>query len=156
MLCQSKSRTLVKNNKQRRGCRSMGQTFTLKSGDLKFTAVEQGEGPLVLCLLGSLTATTRFVISCLSWRLTAIARSQSAFEATSPALNPQTATTHSSRLPTTSLPLSISWARTRHTSLAMIGSRDYLHGGCRSTRAFPQPYDNGRASFWPLCERGVL
>ena len=30
----------------------MGQTFTLKSGDLKFTAVEQGEGPLVLCLHG--------------------------------------------------------------------------------------------------------
>ena len=30
----------------------MEQTFTLKSGDLKFTAVEQGEGPLVLCLHG--------------------------------------------------------------------------------------------------------
>ena len=30
----------------------MGQTFTLKSGDLEFTAVEQGEGPLVLCLHG--------------------------------------------------------------------------------------------------------
>ena len=30
----------------------MGQTFTLKSGDLRFTAVEQGEGPLVLCLHG--------------------------------------------------------------------------------------------------------
>ena len=44
----------------------MGQTFTLKSGDLEFTAVEQGEGPLVLCLHGFLTATTRFVISCLS------------------------------------------------------------------------------------------
>jgi len=30
----------------------MGRTFTLKSGDLSFTAVEQGEGPLVLCLHG--------------------------------------------------------------------------------------------------------
>ena len=30
----------------------MGETFTLKSGDLRFTAVEQGEGPLVLCLHG--------------------------------------------------------------------------------------------------------
>ena len=30
----------------------MGQTFTLKSGDLRFTAVEQGEGPLALCLHG--------------------------------------------------------------------------------------------------------
>lgn len=30
----------------------MGRTFTLKSGDLRFTALEQGEGPLVLCLHG--------------------------------------------------------------------------------------------------------
>ena len=30
----------------------MGQTFTLQSGDLRFTAVEHGEGPLVLCLHG--------------------------------------------------------------------------------------------------------
>jgi pimeloyl-ACP methyl ester carboxylesterase len=30
----------------------MRRTFTLKSGDLRFTAVEQGEGPLVLCLHG--------------------------------------------------------------------------------------------------------
>ena len=30
----------------------MGETFTLKSGDLRVTAVEQGEGPLVLCLHG--------------------------------------------------------------------------------------------------------
>jgi len=30
----------------------MGRIATLKSGDLKFTAIEQGEGPLVLCLHG--------------------------------------------------------------------------------------------------------
>ena len=30
----------------------MGKTFTLKSGDLRFTAIEHGEGPLVLCLHG--------------------------------------------------------------------------------------------------------
>jgi len=30
----------------------MGQTFTLESGDLRFTAAEQGKGPLVLCLHG--------------------------------------------------------------------------------------------------------
>ena len=134
----------------------MGQTFTLKSGDLKFTAVEQGEGPLVLCLHGFPDCYHSFrhqlpFLAAHGYR--AVSVSLRGYGSSQPSNGDYSLESIANDI--------IAFIDQLGEDKAHLIGHDW-GAAIMLTRRVPQhpsvstAYDNGRASFWPLCERGVL